>query len=136
MDFIDKLIGKWILVKKNNFEDFLKYVNRSWITRKIANNCNIYITIKKKDDGYLKSVGSNFYMSEDFIKLDNKFRPYHNGELMSQYFYNNSKVCSNNVTKDYKWFEIVHYNSPNLIVEYHWILNEQKYSCILEFIKT
>ena len=75
-------------------------------------------------------------MGKHIEKLDNKFRPYHNGELMSQYFYNNSKVCSNNVTKDYKWFEIVHYNSPNLIVEYHWILNEQKYSCILEFIKT
>ena len=135
MDIANNLLGKWFLIDddRDNFEDFLKYVGRNLIVRKIAKVCNIYLELKKKDNGYIKSVGTSFYSTDDYIEIDNVFRTYHNNDLEAKFYIKDNKVYTDNITKRYKWTEITHYEKPYLVVVYEWIENDKQKTMKLRF---
>ena len=65
---MDSFLGKWRLIKNNDFNLFLIFTQTSWIERTVAENSNINVEIKKiTDKSYSKSIESYFYNANENI---------------------------------------------------------------------
>lgn len=131
---MDSLLGKWRLKKNNDFNKFLIFTQTSWFERKIAENSNINVEIKKTDDKtYHKSIESLFYNTKESITLDNTFKLY--DKIQKRYSYNDSKIKTDIIGTIVNWTENIFLNDKKqLVIEYVWTENnnEQRASQVFD----
>tara|TARA_B110000971_G_C19687983_1_gene354114 strand:+ start:119 stop:523 length:405 start_codon:yes stop_codon:yes gene_type:complete len=117
---MDSFLGKWRLIKNNDFNLFLIFTQTSWIERTVAENSNINVEIKKiTDKSYSKSIESYFYNANENIKLDNTYKLY--DKLKKRYSYNENKIQTDIIGTIVNWNENIFVNKKDqLVIEYVW----------------
>jgi len=117
------LLGKWRLIQNNDFNEFLIFTQTSWFERKIAENSNINVEIKKINENiYHKSIESLFYNTKENITLDNTFKLY--DKIQKRYSYNNDRIKTDIIGTIVNWTESIFLNDNNqLVIEYVWTEN-------------
>ena len=117
---MDSFLGKWRLIKNNDFNLFLMFTQTSWIERTVAENSNINVEIKKiTDNSYSKSIESYFYNAQENIKLDNTYKLY--DKLKKRYSYNENKIQTDIIGTIVNWNENIFVNKKDqLVIEYVW----------------
>ena len=116
-----ELVGKWKLIKKEGFSEFLKYTQVPWYQRKIAEYSSIFTDISKNDDGtFTKTVQSTFYNAEPEIIDFNNDKEIKTGTLKKRYTKLNDFINCQVIGSIVSWDEKIYYQEPFMIVEYKW----------------
>ena len=119
---MESILGSWKLKENKNFSNFLIYTQTPWYQRMIAEYSPIDVTIKKKDNGYIKKIESTFYNTEEFIILDDKTRDY-DDNIRKKYKLEENRIdcCVNGSIVN--WNERIYKEGNNLVIEYCWLEN-------------
>jgi len=113
-------LGKWKLKENINFDEFLKFCQYRWITRKIALKANIDLEIIKISEKEIKRViKSTFFNSEEKYMLDNKFHV--NKELLKKkHNFENNIIKTEIIGTICNWEEEIYVKNNTLIIERYW----------------
>lgn len=117
---MDTLLGKWRLIRNDDFNMFLAFTQTSWFERKIAENSNINVEIQRTEQNiYHKSIESLFYNATESITLDNTFRLY--DKIEKRYSYKEGIIKTDIIGTIVNWRENIYLNNKNqLVIEYVW----------------
>lgn len=117
---MDTLLGKWRLIRNDDFNMFLVFTQTSWFERKIAENSNINVEIQRTEQNtYHKSIESLFYNATESITLDNTFRLY--DKIEKRYSYKEGIIKTDIIGTIVNWGENIYLNNKNqLVIEYVW----------------
>ena len=113
-------LGKWKLKENINFDEFLKFCQYRWITRKIALKANIDLEIIKISEKEIKRViKSTFFNSEEKYMLDNKFHV--NKELLKKkHNFENNIIKKEIIRTIYNWEKEIYVKNNTLKIERYW----------------
>lgn len=130
---MESILGSWKLKENKNFSNFLIFTQTPWYQRMIAEYSPIDVTIKKKDNGYIKKIESTFYNTEEFIILDDKTRDYDNIRKKYKLEENRIDCCVNGSIVN--WNERIYKEGQNLVIEYCWLENGELKTASQDFVR-
>ena len=133
---MEQFIGKWKLLKNNNFDDFLKYYQYGWIKRKLALTSNIDLTIISTDDPnrITRLIESTFLTAQEDYIFDGEFH-ITNTNLYKLHKFEDNQILSEVKNDLFHWHEVNIIEGNKLIITRKWNENGIPKVCSQVFIK-
>ena len=122
---MDLFLGKWIEKKDVHFGKFLKFSKVPWFHRQIVEHSKIKIIIERWKNVHIKTVSSQFYNTEEVLKLDDEYR---DSDKSSKKFRIEDNIvyvtvkCDNGIC----WEEEIFIKDDFLVTKYIWTEDDQK----------